>query len=94
MKVRILEAKQTLEECISAQDFSRAAKLKDSITDLEDRRNHILAEIEESSQGADKEVPTEKVPNSTKTFLCFCQGDFKELTKRSFSFARMTQKLS
>lgn len=61
VKVRILEAKQTLEDCIAAQEFSRAAGLKDSITELENRRNQIMQEIAESNQPADKEVRTEKV---------------------------------
>lgn len=74
VKVRILEAKQTLEECVAAQDFSRAAGLKDSITELENRRNQILQKIEESSQPADKEVCAEKVhdnPSSTN-HRCLC----------------------
>uniref|UniRef100_A0AAX7U9V1 Nuclear condensin complex subunit 3 C-terminal domain-containing protein n=1 Tax=Astatotilapia calliptera TaxID=8154 RepID=A0AAX7U9V1_ASTCA len=50
VKVRILEAKQTLEDCISAQEFSQAAELKNSITDLENRRNQILQDIAESNQ--------------------------------------------
>lgn len=61
VKVRILEAKQTLEDCISAQEFSQAAELKNSITDLENHRNQILQDIAESNQVADKEVRTEKV---------------------------------
>lgn len=64
VKVLVLEAKQTLEECISAQDFSHAAQIKDSITELENRRNQILKEIEEGSQGADREVRAEKVDGS------------------------------
>lgn len=67
VKVRILEAKQTLEDCISAQEFSQAAELKNSITDLENRRNQILQDIAESNQVADKEVRTEKVYNYTET---------------------------
>lgn len=65
----ILEAKQTLEECISAQDFTRAAKLKDSITELERQRDQILQEIEESCQEADKEANTEKVHNIMSVLL-------------------------
>lgn len=65
VKVRILEAKQTLEDCITAQEFSRAAELKDSITELENRRNRIIQEIAESTQPADKEVRTEKVNDHT-----------------------------
>lgn len=63
--MRILEAKQALEDCITAQEFSRAAELKNSITDLENHRNQIIQEITESSQPADKEIRTEKVYNHT-----------------------------
>ncbi len=63
VKVRILEAKQTLEDCISAQEFGRAAELKDTITELENCRNQIIKGIAESSQPADKDVRTEKVCN-------------------------------
>ena len=59
--MRILEAKQTLEDCITTQDFSQAAELKNSITNLEDRRNQILQEIAESNRPADKEIRAEKV---------------------------------
>lgn len=65
VKVRILEAKQTLEECIAAQDFSRAAELKDSITELDNRRNQIIQETQESIHPAEKEVRVEKVWNNT-----------------------------
>ena len=61
VKVRILEAKQALEEYVAAQDFSHAAELKESITELENSRNQILQKIEASSQPADKEIHTEKV---------------------------------
>ncbi|XP_069553636.1 condensin complex subunit 3 [Brachyistius frenatus] len=67
VKVRILEAKQTLEDCITAQEFNRAAELKDSITDLENRRNQIHQEIAEGSQLTEKEVHTEK--NDPETLL-------------------------
>ncbi|XP_074552794.1 condensin complex subunit 3 [Halichoeres trimaculatus] len=67
VKVRIMEAKQTLEDCIAAQDFSRAAELKDSITELENSRNNIIQEIAASSQPTDKEVRTEK--NDPETLL-------------------------
>uniref|UniRef100_A0AAZ3QJA7 UVR domain-containing protein n=1 Tax=Oncorhynchus tshawytscha TaxID=74940 RepID=A0AAZ3QJA7_ONCTS len=56
VKVGILEAKQALEECISNQEFNRAAELKDSITDLENLRNNILQE--ENTQQDDKETET------------------------------------
>uniref|UniRef100_UPI0037E7C6E2 condensin complex subunit 3 n=1 Tax=Semicossyphus pulcher TaxID=241346 RepID=UPI0037E7C6E2 len=67
VKVRILEAKQTLEDCITAQEFGRAAELKDSIMELENRRNNIIQEIAASSQPADKEIRTEK--NDPETLL-------------------------
>lgn len=65
--MRILEAKQSLEDYITAQEFSRAAELKDSITELENRRNQVIQEIAASSQPADKEVHNEKVQNNTRT---------------------------
>ncbi|KAM7419228.1 hypothetical protein PAMA_016375 [Pampus argenteus] len=67
VKVRILEAKQALEDCITAQEFSRAAELKDSITELENRRNQVIQEIAASSQPTDKEARTEK--NDPETLL-------------------------
>ncbi|XP_076026348.1 condensin complex subunit 3 isoform X2 [Genypterus blacodes] len=67
VKVRILEAKQVLEDCITAQDFSRAAELKDSITNLENNRNQILQDIADTNQPADKEIQTEK--NDPETLL-------------------------
>ncbi|KAM9449510.1 condensin complex subunit 3 isoform 1-T1 [Clarias gariepinus] len=44
VKVCIMECKQQLEDCISAQDFGRAAELKNSITELEDLRNQLVQE--------------------------------------------------
>lgn len=67
VKVRILEAKQVLEDCITAQDFSRAAELKDSITDLENHRNQIIQDNADSNQPADKETRAEKVRNQAGT---------------------------
>ncbi|XP_027873036.1 condensin complex subunit 3 [Xiphophorus couchianus] len=67
VKVRLMEAKQDLEDCIAAQDFSRAAELKDSIAGLEDQRNQVLQEISESSQPVDREVRAEK--NDPETLL-------------------------
>lgn len=66
-----------MEECISAQDFTRAAKLKDSITELEKQRDQILQEIEESSQGADKEAHTEKVHNTRRTIISVFLSELK-----------------
>ena len=63
MKVRILEAKQALEECITDQEFNRAAQLKDSIIQLENHRNQLMQEATQSSQ-PDKETRTEKVQDT------------------------------
>lgn len=59
--MRILEAKQALEDVIAAQEFSRAAELKDVITGLENQRDQIVKEIAESNQPVDKDAPLEKV---------------------------------
>uniref|UniRef100_A0A8C7XAP7 Non-SMC condensin I complex, subunit G n=1 Tax=Oryzias sinensis TaxID=183150 RepID=A0A8C7XAP7_9TELE len=67
VKVQILEAKQTLEDCIAAQEFSRAAELKESITRLEESRNQILQDIAEGGQPTDKEPRAEK--NDPETLL-------------------------
>ncbi|KAM9793100.1 condensin complex subunit 3 [Neosynchiropus ocellatus] len=67
VKVQIMEVKQTLEECIAAQDFSRAAELKVSLTELENRRDQINKDISESCQPADMDVRTEK--NDPETLL-------------------------
>lgn len=68
-----------MEECISTQDFTHAAKLKDSIIELEKQRDQILQEIEESSQGADKEAHTEKVHNTRRTIISVLLSDTVEL---------------
>ncbi|XP_064782897.1 condensin complex subunit 3-like isoform X1 [Oncorhynchus masou masou] len=67
VKVGILEAKQALEECISNQEFNRAAELKDSITDLENLRNNILQE--ENTQQDDKEAETRMEKTDPETLL-------------------------
>lgn len=64
-----MEAKQALEDCIAAQDFSQAAELKDSIARLEEDRNQVLQEISESNQPVDKEVRVEKVCEDTRGLI-------------------------
>ncbi|KAG7241282.1 hypothetical protein INR49_025800, partial [Caranx melampygus] len=84
VKVRIIEAKQTLEDCITAQEFSRAAELKDSIMELENHRNLILQEIAESNQPADKEVRTEKNdPDTLLRCLTMCAELLKQLNMKT-----------
>ncbi|TKS68157.1 Condensin complex subunit 3 [Collichthys lucidus] len=81
VKVRILEAKQTLEDFIIAQEFSRAAELKDTITELENRRNAILQEIAASSQPVEKEVHGEKNdPETLLRCLTMCAELLKQMS--------------
>ncbi|KAG2466294.1 CND3 protein, partial [Polypterus senegalus] len=47
VKVKLIEAKQKLEECVVAQDFSLASQLKDQIMELENTRNQLSKEMEE-----------------------------------------------
>lgn len=70
VKVRILEAKQSLEDLIAAQEFSRAAELKDVITGLENQRNQIVTEIAASNQPVDREAPMEKVARGSGRGRC------------------------
>ncbi|XP_071779296.1 condensin complex subunit 3 [Centroberyx gerrardi] len=91
VKVRILEAKQSLEDCITAQEFSQAAELKDSITELENHRNQIMQDIAESSQPADKEIRTEK--NDPETLLR-CLTMCAELLKQMNIKTRMGPTMS
>ncbi|KAM4595103.1 condensin complex subunit 3 [Fundulus diaphanus] len=80
VKVRIMEANQALEDCIAAQDFSRAAELKDSIADLEDQRNEVLQKISGINQPADKEVRIEKNdPETLLRCLTMCAELLKQL---------------
>ncbi|XP_061100409.1 condensin complex subunit 3 isoform X1 [Conger conger] len=69
VKVKIFEAKQGLEECIAAQEFSQASDLKDSITELENLKNQLLKEAEEPEM---KEVRVTKAP------VCSSQGSSLE----------------
>ena len=65
--MRILEARQALDDCIAAQEFSNAAQFKDSITELENQRNLVLQEAAEGSQPVDREVRTEKARLHART---------------------------
>ncbi|KAI2668568.1 Condensin complex subunit 3 [Labeo rohita] len=79
VRVQIMEAKQTLEECISCQDFSRAAELKDSISQLEELKNQLILE---ASQPADniKEQRVEKSdPETLLKCLTMCGELFKQM---------------
>lgn len=54
-----MECKQQLEDCISAQDFSRAAELKNSINELEELKNQLAQENTQAEPA--KEQHAEKV---------------------------------
>ncbi|XP_013815532.1 condensin complex subunit 3 isoform X1 [Apteryx mantelli] len=64
IKVKIFEAKEALEECITLQDFNQASILKEKITELE----HIKSDlIKEGEQPEIKEMRVEK--NDPETLL-------------------------
>lgn len=58
IKVKLIEAKEALENCIALQDFNQASELKEEIKALEDTRVNLLKEMEELEI---KEVHGEKV---------------------------------
>ncbi|NXS44849.1 CND3 protein, partial [Balaeniceps rex] len=64
IKVKLFEAKEALEECITLQDFNRASVLKEKITELEHRKNDL---IKEGEQPEIKEMRLEK--NDPETLL-------------------------
>ncbi|NWT49956.1 CND3 protein, partial [Erythrocercus mccallii] len=64
IKVKLFEAKQTLEECVTLQDFNRASVLKEKITELEHTKNDL---IKASEQAEIKEIRVEK--NDPETLL-------------------------
>ncbi|XP_072517939.1 condensin complex subunit 3 [Salminus brasiliensis] len=58
VKVCIMECKQELEECISREDFARAAELKESIAQLEERRSCLELEPDHTKeQRVEKDDP-------------------------------------
>ncbi|KAL2084401.1 hypothetical protein ACEWY4_019919 [Coilia grayii] len=77
-KVQIMEAKQALEDAISAQDFGRAAELKDRISELEGAQAQLVAEAAQPSN-REKEVRVEKSDPET---LLKCLTMFVEVMKQ------------
>ncbi|KAL2305311.1 hypothetical protein Nmel_007293 [Mimus melanotis] len=57
IKVKLFEAKQALEECITLQDFNTASILKEKITELEHTKNDLIKAAE---QAEIKEMRVEK----------------------------------
>ncbi|NXM54211.1 CND3 protein, partial [Illadopsis cleaveri] len=64
IKVKLFEAKQALEECITLQDFNKASVLKEKITELEHTKNDLIKAAE---QPEIKEIRVEK--NDPETLL-------------------------
>uniref|UniRef100_A0A8C0ED11 Non-SMC condensin I complex subunit G n=1 Tax=Bubo bubo TaxID=30461 RepID=A0A8C0ED11_BUBBB len=64
IKVKLIEAKQALEECVTLQDFKTASVLKENITELEQRKNDLIKEAE---QPEIEEIHVEK--NDPETLL-------------------------
>uniref|UniRef100_A0A8P0PDH0 Non-SMC condensin I complex subunit G n=2 Tax=Canis lupus familiaris TaxID=9615 RepID=A0A8P0PDH0_CANLF len=57
IKVKLIETKEALENCINLQDFNQASELKEEIKTLEDAKINLLKEIEQLEI---KEVHIEK----------------------------------
>ncbi|KFZ49920.1 Condensin complex subunit 3, partial [Antrostomus carolinensis] len=64
IKVKLFEAKEALEQCITLQDFNTASVLKEKITELEQTKNDLIKEAE---QPEIKEMRVEK--NDPETLL-------------------------
>ncbi|KAG5849472.1 hypothetical protein ANANG_G00110820 [Anguilla anguilla] len=78
VKVKIFEAKQSLEECIAAQEFSHASELKDTITELENLKNQLMRDAEQPDM---KEVRVEKNdPETLLKCLTMCSELLKQMS--------------
>ncbi|XP_002709416.1 condensin complex subunit 3 [Oryctolagus cuniculus] len=78
MKVKLIEAKEALENCITLQDFNQASKLKEEIKALEDAKIKLLKETEQLEI---KEVHIEK--NDAETLqkcLILCYELLKQMS--------------
>ncbi|NP_062311.1 condensin complex subunit 3 [Mus musculus] len=78
IKVKLIEAKEALENCIAVQDFDQASKLKEEIKILEDAKINLLKETEQLEI---KEVHTEK--NDAETLqkcLVLCYELLKQMS--------------
>ncbi|XP_042530706.1 condensin complex subunit 3 isoform X2 [Dipodomys spectabilis] len=78
IKVKLIEAKEALENCITLQDFDQASKLKEEIRALENAKVELLKETEQLEI---KEVQTEK--NDVETLqkcLVLCYELLKQMS--------------
>ncbi|XP_074128473.1 condensin complex subunit 3 isoform X2 [Sminthopsis crassicaudata] len=78
VKVKLIEAKEALEECITLQDFNHAALLKEKIKELEDTKVELLRETEPAEIA---EVHTEKNdPETLQKCLILCYELLKHIS--------------
>ncbi|KAK1346029.1 hypothetical protein QTO34_008498 [Cnephaeus nilssonii] len=78
IKVKLIETKEALENCITLQDFKQASELKEEIKTLEDARVNLLKETEQLEI---KEVHVEK--NDAETLqkcLILCYELLKQMS--------------
>ncbi|XP_030881666.1 condensin complex subunit 3 [Leptonychotes weddellii] len=78
IKVKLIEAKEALENCINLQDFNQASELKEEIKALEDAKINLLKETEQLEI---KEVHIEK--NDVETLqkcLILCYELLKQMS--------------
>ncbi|XP_008684034.1 condensin complex subunit 3 [Ursus maritimus] len=78
IKVKLIEAKEALENCINLQDFNKASELKEEIKALEDAKINLLKETEQLEI---KEVHIEK--NDVETLqkcLILCYELLKQMS--------------
>ncbi|XP_072476440.1 condensin complex subunit 3 isoform X1 [Notamacropus eugenii] len=78
VKVKLIEAKEALEECITLQDFNHASLLKEKIKELEDTRMDLIKETEQLEI---KEIHTEKNdPETLQKCLILCYELLKQIS--------------
>ncbi|XP_011363324.1 condensin complex subunit 3 [Pteropus vampyrus] len=78
IKVKLIEAKAALENCITLQDFNKASELKEEIKILEDARVNLLKETEQLEI---KEVHVEKNDADTlQKCLILCYELLKQMS--------------
>ncbi|KAH0616289.1 hypothetical protein JD844_027300 [Phrynosoma platyrhinos] len=78
IKVKLMEAKDTLEKCVALQDFNQASLLKERIIELESVKSDLLKEAEEPQT---KEICMEKNdPETLLKCLIMCNELLKQLS--------------
>ncbi|XP_044537116.1 condensin complex subunit 3 [Gracilinanus agilis] len=78
VKVKLIEAKEALEECITLQDFNHASILKEKIKELEDAKIDLIKETEQLEI---TEVHTEKNdPETIQKCLILCYELLKQIS--------------